>query len=335
LFGLGFVLLTRRGAIAYRIDGPSIPNTGLTLQAGSFVEGSMPRTGGYTSPLNGNNQSWTFAPSHPQLVCSECTLAIPIDNPGNDAEYKITSIYPGNFADYQQATAAKFEHLEQCSISLVAPVSVYAAPGSHANINGAHLFFVDRVHFIMLQRGDWFPSFSNISDNRITVDVSGFSPLQGDPPYYGVFSVHTPAGWCMSDYWFEVLAGTPSVPTSTPTSTPPPPRPTTGALSVSVGFTEGEGETCQGQALTTIQPQNASGNVGVQSQVVFFSGVAEPQTVSGVQTRGCIAAHLFGNLAPGVWTVRGGSPGGASAACVGTVTAGQFTSVLVWDLRCF
>jgi hypothetical protein len=294
------------GAIAYRIDGPSFPNTGLTLQAGSFVEGAMPRTGGYTSPLNGNNQSWTFAPSHPQLVCSLCTLAIPIDNPGNDAEYKITSIYPGNFADYQHATTAKFEHLEQCSISLVAPISAYAAPGLHTNINGAHLFFVDRVHFIMLQRGDWFPSFSNISDNRITVDVSGFSPLQGDQPYYGVFSVHTPAGWCTSDNWFEVLAGTPSVPTA-PTTMPTPPRPTTGGLSVSVGFTAGAGEMCQGQALTLIQPQNASGNAGVQSQVAYFSGVTEPQSVSGIQTRGCITVnssetlhHVSGRFAQGL-----------------------------------
>src|SRR5439155_6137500 len=111
------------------------------------------------------------------------------------------------------------------------------------------------------------------------------------------------------------------------------PPPTTGGLSVSLGYTAGQGEMCQGQGVIGIQP--ASGGTA-QTVMVSFSGLSEPQTVGGNQTRGCVASYVFGNLAPGAWNVEAGyAPSGPAATCAAAVNSNQFGSTFVWDLRCY
>jgi hypothetical protein len=322
------------GATAYRIDGPDMGPYGTYVSAGTYIQGKMPTPGPFGMPLNGQNTDTYYYQNSQILSCPTCTISYPLTNLGTDEhDYKITAIYYRNFADYQHQTAATIPALG-CAAGNPSPSS--GPIGTIVTLNqGRGLSFVRSVGIVYDNDPEapgpgprtWNAGMLNFvlgpgnlfSDQQLIINTSSLDyPPRVNAPWAGHFVVTTIAGKCSSG--------------SYTVTSPTPPPPTTGSLSVSLGFTAGQGEMCQGQGVIGIQ--RASGS-GAQSQTVSFSGLSQPQTVGGVATRGCLASHLFGNLAPGAWTVRAGYPNGPGATCAAAVNSNQFSSTAVWDLRCY
>jgi hypothetical protein len=117
--------------------------------------------------------------------------------------------------------------------------------------------------------------------------------------------------------------------TGSGSDTPAPP-PTTGSLSVEIGFgaVTSTPYQCTGSASVTITPGSLTGTAGTataQTQNITFSGMSSTTP----NEPACRQTVVFSNLRPGSWTV---SSGGAS--CPATVTAGQFSTVRIWNGAC-
>jgi len=136
----------------------------------------------------------------------------------NLARYSIIALYPGNLADYQHPAVTPPALVLPCTITGIWPDSGYL--GQRVRLSGVNLTYADQEHFILDAHGDWFTqNLSNPTGDLISVETSGFTPLQGSPPYTGTFLVHTPAGWCQSPWKYTVMGAPPPQP-------PPPPPPT-------------------------------------------------------------------------------------------------------------
>ncbi|WP_263353151.1 hypothetical protein [Acidicapsa acidisoli] len=296
--------------IAYVVWGSGLPNVGETFTVGTYT------------PQNG--YSSIASPMDPAL--HQGTLGWSIDvtglNPNVFNWWKILAIYANGYADQQHPGFAGLDAIPHCTITSISPTS--GPVDTKVTLTGTNLVWVTRVGQYSTDRGggpDADPILSPAEWTSVSPTLLTATALVS-----GTFNVSQVNSVCGETTPFVL------------TTQPPPPTPQVGALTVSFGFTAGQGETCQGGPVgVAVQPQHVSGNVGttaLQSQL-SFSGLASPVTVSGQQTSGCIATHLFGNMAPGTWTVTAGIPGGAAASCAVAISANQFAKTLIWDLKCF
>ena len=96
------------GAIAYRVDGPGLPNTGMIVPGETYIPGQHPNPVG--TPVAGlANPAWR--------------IAVNVPDPGvapNAAQFWVTAIYAGNNADYTNRSLATFGRVRPTITSIPA-----------------------------------------------------------------------------------------------------------------------------------------------------------------------------------------------------------------------
>ena len=104
---------------------------------------------------------------------------------------------------------------------------------------------------------------------------------------------------------------------------------TTGLLIINVGFSAASGAACTGSESITVTPVPPVGTTGTNTastQVVTFSGTAQRLDD---RHQGCQATVTLPSMATGTWRVSDGV-----ALCTATITAGNATTVSIWEHVC-
>lgn len=107
------------------------------------------------------------------------------------------------------------------------------------------------------------------------------------------------------------------------------PQPATGLLIINVGFSAGAATTCTGSetvTVTPIPPVGTTGRTTATSQPVSFGGTG--QRIDD-RHQGCQATVTLPGMAVGSWRISDGA-----AACPATITAGNATTVNIWEHVC-
>ena len=108
---------------------------------------------------------------------------------------------------------------------------------------------------------------------------------------------------------------------TTPSPTPTPA--TTGALTVTVGYSSGPGETCTGSTIVTV----SGGGVTKPAQTLTYGGISSQVDSTH---HGCTVSQTYSSLAPGTWTAKATPTGNCSTGLV----ANSFGKIFIWDGVC-
>ena len=266
------------GTIAYRIDGPGMPADGFYFPVATYTPGlepgmSMP-SATYSLVADRTAMYWIY------------DMIVPVNNLGlGAADYFVTAIYPGNFADYIHRTQIHVPNVPQCQITSISPP--VGPTGTLVTINGSGFQFTSSttITFQGNPSHPWTLNHRIISPTVMTIDTSPPLLVAGQSLAIGTFRIHGPAGDCVSPPYTWVP----------PPPAPPAPKPVPGlqgdllqtatAVLQSNGFTLGPVSGPNAPTAVVVSQMPVGGtraSVGSSVSVTTVAAQGAPNGASGI-----------------------------------------------------